>query len=652
MFDESFVNMAKKQMKFVDVVSFDIFDTLLLRPYLSPRDLFLHIEKEYALNGFLVARRSAEQAARRVYPEKEDITFDDIYEKIEEKFKVAKQIELDWELRILLQNPEMKLVWDYAKQQGKKIIVTSDMYLPNQFLKNVLIKNGFDDFENLYVSSDFGKTKKTGALFQHVLSELNIVPEKILHIGDNKKGDFKTPKRLGLNCVLYKQVTEQFLKENKRAPFFLEYQSKNLGNSILLSLLALRWQKEKLGLFPYRYWENIGYGYAAPLAYGYTRWIEGAASLLNLDHLLFVARDGYLLQKVFASFNEEIKHSYIYAPRLLNLTCRLDYDIKNTQQIKAILDFFSEKYPEVKKMKGFKDINYQENGHHFIQDNIKTFEKYAKKEMDLYQSYVSKKISGSNNIAVIDTKTIAFTSQKLLEQIVGTPLTGLYWSTILDEKIKQFKYLEFIPNNLSTFDHKVFSHNWKFIEMLLSSPEYPIKGVNQSGEAVYDMNPSEEELRLKQIFNDIEHGVDSFLQDTKQIFGHANLYFEGSSLINWINAFCELPTRDDIINMSNIYQAVDVAHKEYNPLFSVKITLDEFIKHPVSSLKLIKKAFWKTPTQSLLLSVFKPVKAKYQKKEFIKIALFPHLQHQYLVFWMKLFKNMHLNFIVGRFGKR
>lgn len=44
----------------VSIVSFDIFDTLLLRPYMKPEDLFLHLEKIYDCPGFSEQRKNAE----------------------------------------------------------------------------------------------------------------------------------------------------------------------------------------------------------------------------------------------------------------------------------------------------------------------------------------------------------------------------------------------------------------------------------------------------------------------------------------------------------------------------------------------------------------------------------------------------------------
>ncbi|MDY5872108.1 MAG: hypothetical protein SPJ57_02625, partial [Candidatus Methanomethylophilaceae archaeon] len=60
-----------------DWVSIDIFDTLLVRPYVEPKDLFVHIEKEYDSPGFCRERMDAERRNRD--PENGEVTFDAIY---------------------------------------------------------------------------------------------------------------------------------------------------------------------------------------------------------------------------------------------------------------------------------------------------------------------------------------------------------------------------------------------------------------------------------------------------------------------------------------------------------------------------------------------------------------------------------------------
>lgn len=54
-----------KEIKNYDIVSFDIFDTLLKRNVKEPTDVFSYMEKKYQINGFREKRIEAEKAARK-----------------------------------------------------------------------------------------------------------------------------------------------------------------------------------------------------------------------------------------------------------------------------------------------------------------------------------------------------------------------------------------------------------------------------------------------------------------------------------------------------------------------------------------------------------------------------------------------------------
>ena len=114
------------------------------------------------------------------------------------------------ERQTLQPNPEIQQVFNYAKQQGKRIIIVSDMYLPEDFLTQVLQEKGFTGFEKLYVSNAVRKLKGTGALYRHVAQELKVAPEDFLHIGDNFKSDVRRAKEAGWSAVWYPGVAHQY----------------------------------------------------------------------------------------------------------------------------------------------------------------------------------------------------------------------------------------------------------------------------------------------------------------------------------------------------------------------------------------------------------------------------------------------------------
>ena len=69
-----------KQIEKYDVVSFDIFDTLLKRNVKKPTDIFRYMEKKYQKEGFFNERIDAEKRARA--RAKKEITLKKIYEEM------------------------------------------------------------------------------------------------------------------------------------------------------------------------------------------------------------------------------------------------------------------------------------------------------------------------------------------------------------------------------------------------------------------------------------------------------------------------------------------------------------------------------------------------------------------------------------------
>ncbi|MCH7296015.1 HAD-IA family hydrolase [Acinetobacter higginsii] len=648
----TFIEKAKRKIAQAEIVSFDIFDTLLLRPYLSPRDLFLHIEIDQCLEGFALARREAEFRARKKNPDRQEICYDDIYNEIEAEFKCAKEIELNWEFMVLQPNPEMKILWDYALELNKKVIVISDMYHSFESLQKLLIKNEFHAFEHLYVSSSYGKTKKKGTLFEQVFSDLKVSAQDIVHIGDNKKGDYRAPAKLGVQAILYKQVAQQFLAVDERVRRFTEQGTLNLGKSILVAMLAMRWLKQSLVQNKRPYWQEIGYGYAAPLAYGYSKWIETTALEKKLDHLLFVARDGYLLQKAFKQFHVGgIKTSYVYAPRLLNLVYRLDYEKQNIESAKAIVDFYAHKYADIAALTEGRSFNKASHYHDFIQEHKHHFEQHAEQMYADYHHYIDTIIGKDEQVGIVDSKTVALTSQKMLEDVLQRPINGFYWSTLLPYRTKKYAFDTFIPNNLNTLDSNVFTKNWKFVELLLSSPEFPIYGVSMKGQPIYKDNPSKDERLIKENYAEIVQGAEAFFADIKAIFGQTNLYLEGGDLVAWTNIFCDYPRGVDVEKMTEVRLAVDVSHHRAIPLFSMKTSLADFLKQPKTTLNIWKGLVWRTPIQSLLLHVFKPLKVKKSHAKHIKIGVLPYLKTRYFIWTLLLFKRFSLQLTLGNYNK-
>ena len=70
------------------------------------------------------------------------------------------------EMEFCYANPFMQQVFTQLREHGKRIVITSDMYLSKAFLSELLQKNGYGGDEELYVSCEYEKSKAEGSLYE------------------------------------------------------------------------------------------------------------------------------------------------------------------------------------------------------------------------------------------------------------------------------------------------------------------------------------------------------------------------------------------------------------------------------------------------------------------------------------------------------
>lgn len=200
-----------------DVISFDIFDTLLLRPFKRPSDLFHIIGKRLNFEGFSFSfyrlRTEIEKELREEKYRKigsREITIYDIYREIEKRtdiqYEKGLREEIQAEFEYCFANPYMMQVYKILRRQGKKIIATSDMYIPNEIMSRLLLKCGYDEFEQIYVSCDYECSKNSNGRNLFDIVKRDNSGRSIIHIGDNRISDIERAEREGIQVKYYKNV--------------------------------------------------------------------------------------------------------------------------------------------------------------------------------------------------------------------------------------------------------------------------------------------------------------------------------------------------------------------------------------------------------------------------------------------------------------
>ncbi|WP_432632233.1 hypothetical protein [Brachyspira sp.] len=551
-----------EEIKKHEIISFDIFDTLLIRPYVKPTDLFLHIEKLYKIKGFHKNRIEAEKLARGKYIDCEEITLNQIYEEIDDKYKRFKEIEIELEERILTIHKENKKIYDYALSIGKKIIIVSDMYLPKNVIEKILIKNNYTNYYKLYLSSDLMLTKASGNLYKYVIDDLNVAPSSIMHIGDHFTSDFNNAKLYGIDSVFVEKIIDTFLENNIRAKKLLNENKNNIAVSIMLGLSAFSSlnKNDKNN----NYWHNFGFIYGGPAVFAYMNWLKKQIIKDNINEVLFVARDGYSLKKVFDIIKpESVKTHYIYAPRIIYYLITLDfsmrlkyYPIESFEVIKTVIEYFKDKDEYLQKQTP--KITSAIEGYKFILSNIAIYKKLAKLEYQNYKEYIEKFNIDKNNIAVVDTCSFFISSQRLISLFLGKEnIVGYYWYLLLKEnqnyKIKSFQKIK-----------KHLFIEWNLMEFFMTSPEAPIKNVVDS-KPLYSI-PNEHEKKRMDVYPYVSDGIVEFAEIVKNCFGELELFINYKEVTEWINILACTPTEYDKKYIKNIKHNWSIGNNKYIPL--------------------------------------------------------------------------------------
>ncbi|MDR0992343.1 MAG: hypothetical protein LBL87_05530 [Ruminococcus sp.] len=413
----------KRKIDNADVVSFDIFDTLLIRKTLFPTDVFY-----FGGEDFAKARTIAE---RQLYAEGKNPTIFDIYERFTSEF--SPEDEINAELKTLSPRTEVVKCLEYAKERSKEVFVTSDMYYPKAEMKRLLSANGVEiPLDNILVSCDYGFGKWNG-LFD-ILKE-KTPGKRILHIGDNVEADINSAKRFGIDDTFYipsayKMLEDSFVRE------VLDY-SGTLPNRNMIGLFAAHALKnpflfaETGGKFTSDSVYEMAYTFIAPLVWVFFCKMVKTANELGITTILLGARDGYLINEIYKRFKGKLKMprmEYFLVSRALAVGAMFKTGEDITEA--AILPFSGNAEKMLKLRFGVENplprFENEDDNSYLLRHSKEILTK-SKALRERYLRYIySFNLGKDENIAFFDLISSG-TCQKALERILQRSLIGLYF---------------------------------------------------------------------------------------------------------------------------------------------------------------------------------------------------------------------------------
>lgn len=516
-----------------DVISFDIFDTLVLRPFDNPKSVFMLIGQKLGVSGFRNIRINAEKEARDIKEAEfgnREINIYDIYNIIAVKTGIdveyGVQTELQVEIDMCYANPYMKRVYDILLYQNKKIILTSDMYLPSDMLRKILISCGYEGYDDLIVSCENSANKSGGMLYEYVKKKHCGRGERIIHIGDNINGDVNKAKEHNVDVVFYSNCCQV------GAPYRPCDMSVLIGSAY--RGIVNNHLHNSVRLYSPQY--EHGFTVGGIFVTGYVNWVHEYTRIRNIDKIVFVSRDGDIYKKVYDRFFNDIKSEYIYWSRIASEFTTVKYE-----RMSFINRFINEKISysnpvfigEMFKLIGIDflikrlskysldaDLPISNDTRkpltNFIADNWDDIVAALENRHTNYMDYLKKAIGNSKHVALVDvgwTGTNICKLKMLIEKELGvladcllagfTSVSGCYLE--LDHTITPYVFS--CQTNKSEFNaHHVSKKPINNLFEIISQATYPSFCGIENGKFEFDLP----EVENYQAINEIHQGILDF----------------------------------------------------------------------------------------------------------------------------------------------
>lgn len=564
---------AKDLMRF-DVVSFDIFDTLILRPFAKPTDLFMLLGSHLNRTEFYRIRTDAERIAREEAMQAKgsrEVTLADIYTIIEERTGIPKQLgiqmELETEMQYCFANPYMKRVFDLLREQGKTIIIVSDMYIPCDSMEQLLHNAGYTEYEKLYVSCDYGCSKSTKTLYEYVKQDF--AGRSIVHVGDNRFSDIQCAKEAGLETRFYKNCHEI------GGPYRADGMSELIGSAYAGVVNTYLHN----GIKTYSPYYEYGFLYGGLYIFGFCNWMHRKAKKENIDRIIFLARDGAIYQRVFNMMFDDVPNEYFLWSRIVNTK----YTIKKNRDdflkrmvsyrsmspilssIKSLLSTLS-----LEEMATFlPDYGLGEDmlldpetvrplEHMFIDHWDQVCQAYEP-EKEIIAEYIREKLGDAKRVAIVDVGWLGsgpLGLKYLIEDELGMDCHVSCWQAaarppvntdimpeLLDDVIEPYIFSHFYNrNHYDVHTNTNRGLNNLFFEMFTQDTTPSYAGVTRDGAFLYDIP----EVLNYPIVKEIHDGIFAFCEQYGRLFSGDRFMYN----ISGYDAYC--PFRMIIRNPSFI----------------------------------------------------------------------------------------------------
>lgn len=502
------INDLRREISLHNVISLDIFDTLLVRRIWKPEDVFRYMEMRLEKEGFALNFSFAKvriQAERNLLQKQLVPNIYEIYEEVqsltgitaqEKRYFINKEIEIE----LSMIKPRTAMLKLFKEIKNKKIFLVSDMYLPKEILTFILKRNGYEGYSEIIVSCDHKKVKKQG-LFS-VLEAKTEKTDHILHIGDDDSADIEPLREKGIDTFFI--MSQREMLANSSYGEIIDH-TESVIDAILIGKFinhafdnpfVLYQTKGRLRVNTLELYTTL---FLAPVVFAYCAWIVKKTMETGCTYIWYTSRDGYLIQQIIGMMKKEYGEAsipdgnYFYTSRRACLAATV-YDYEDIKE-RLLPHFEGDIYSLFFERFGIKiEEKAKEQRCGDIEKVLWYSRKYAERilahcerERNNYLSYIKKECGAKDHqrIGIIDLVAKGTVQNELVKLLTDHSLVGMYFFKTNADFAQISPDMEFCsmyqPQGKYSSDCPNVYRSYRQLEFVLTSDEPTFQSMDDQG---------------------------------------------------------------------------------------------------------------------------------------------------------------------------
>ncbi|MDE6662368.1 MAG: HAD hydrolase-like protein [Lachnospiraceae bacterium] len=473
-----------------EIISFDLFDTLIMRQTLLATDVIGLTEcrlkeKGIFLEDFCNKRLQAEkELSNDTAP-----TLKEIYQLVLDQYEpiqiTAEEVaEIEWmiEYSLVIPRQEMVDIMSELCKNGKKIYIVTDTYYRKEQIIKLLDKCEIKSYTDVFVSCEYRTGKKQG-----LFSELNkkIGGQKCLHIGDDLIADIESAGKFGISSFqIYSsldllEMVGYFGLWDKLEELSARIKVGMFVAKIFNSPFQFETESRKINI---KDAYDLGYLFLAPVISDFVIWFAMQMRENSISNIWLGMRDGYLIKKMYDILSPNNDAICFLTSRMAAIRAAM-VDMGDIEYV-ADMKFSGTIEQQLKERFGIIVREEEVEERKSLQDysNI-IFDKSTINKRN-YQAYINSLDLKKGDIAFFDFVAKG-TTQMYLSRLVENHMKGFYFLQLEREFMKdkgldiQAFYGDDESRNCAIYE------DYYVLETILTSPMPSVTGFDENGDVCY-----------------------------------------------------------------------------------------------------------------------------------------------------------------------